>query len=556
MCVLLSRPGAVTAGSPMASLAAWPPAGLALNGSSTVARAVRGVDGNPPGHPIVQVEGEALMLKAGPLPQYPLYYARSVRDDYLLACSHLEPLARLLPLEPLNAERLVSLLVWPLDLDSRATVYRGIQRLRPCEAIVADGEVVRLSRDFPRVGQAYRREKPAALAAELRDRLGDAVERAIGGAKRVAVFVSGGLDSSGVLALALARCRGATAREVTALSVQFAGPGDDRPYLAELSSALGLAPMKLSTGDLGKWLTQSLCVDGQPAWHSSGCIDLALCAAAVCGGADVALTGIGGDRVCGGTLPFAQLARRGRIVTALNAALRVRVPWRSTPWGRLRELASSLIPRTLSRLRRRRSVDPSWLTSRSRSLLASLREASKRVAAPLPDTPDAWMKDLCQNYLLCDAADLAGQTLSVTGCAPVDVFIDFEFVRFMLAIDPIMLCHGHEYRGLYRLAMKGLVPERLRTRQDKASFESALAAAIVAGQALDELRDLSSLDALATRNLVDPARIRSTLDAWLASMQRGERTEIDPTDGHSMRAWQLLSVEAFLRQHGRDRNLA
>ncbi|MBV9947650.1 MAG: hypothetical protein JOZ69_12425 [Myxococcales bacterium] len=151
---------------------------------------------------------------------------------------------------------------------------------------------------------------------------------------------------------------------------------------------------------------------------------------------------------------------------------------------------------------------------------------------------------------------MLGQFAASTGCHPVDVFRDPDFVRFMLELDPVLLSDGHEHRGLYRRAMKGLLPEALRTRRDKAFFEPAIAAAGVAAGALDALRDLSSLEDLATRGLADPAAFRPTGDDALAILGRGARAEAGPGDDRVQELWQLLSAEAFLRQHGKGRALA
>jgi hypothetical protein len=52
-------------------------------------------------------------------------------------------------------------------------------------------------------------------------------------------------------------------------------------------------------------------------------------------------------------------------------------------------------------------------------------------------------------------------------------------------------------------------------------------------------------------DLVDPAAFRAPFDAWLRALKRGERRGADPADEFGHQVWQLLSVERFLRQHGR-----
>ncbi len=555
---VLQSPGAARFAVANAALAVWLPYSLETDGpAATVWPGPRSESMPLPGHPGVCLVRDTLTIAAGPLPQYPLYYARGIGEQYLLACSRLEPLASLFPQAALNGERMVSLMEGGVDLDTDATVYAGLKRLRPCETIVAGRGEVRVTRAFPHLRDTYRRGKVEDLAAELRHHLDAAVGRAIGCSNRVAVFVSGGLDSSGVLALAAARCRAACGREVEALSVQHPGPGDDRPYFTELTTSLGLPPVRLSPRDAGPWFARSLLVDAQPVASPSLCLGVLLGTTAVERGADVVLTGTSGDRICGGPFPFSNLARRGHLVDAASAALRVRIPWQMSPARRLWSLVfSPLVPPALRRMRHRFARKPHWMTRQARDLLGRCRTAAERHIGALPDTPDAWMERLCTWDYLLDNADLHSQLATVVGCAPVDVFLDFEFVRFMLELDPLVLSHGHQDRGLYRLAMKGVLPERVRTREDKGDFEPAVGAAAVAANAFETLGDLSSLRALATLGLVDPAPFRPAFNACLTALRRGAIEHDNGADEQIVPAWQLLSVEAFVREYGKGRSLS
>jgi asparagine synthase (glutamine-hydrolysing) len=456
--------------------------------------------------------------------------------------------------------RVVSIATGTLDADRGATVYAGIRRLLPCEVLSASPRGLRTERYLPRIGRRYRRGRVEDFAVELRDHLDAAVARAIGASRNVAVLASGGLDSSGLLALAAARLRGESPQALRAISLQSKGPGDDRPYFAQLVKALGVSPVHLFASDAGKWFRQSLCADGQPCAGLSTCLDLLFYATAANLGVDVTLCGSAGDSICGGPLPFAQLARRGHVLAALNAALRVRVPWSITPWARVRSLlVRPFVPSALLRARRRWLDHSPWMTRRSRELVDGCRDdVPEWPPRSLPDTPDEWMEEWCEgeDCVLPDVADIGGQALAVTGAAVFDAFMDFDFVRFMFEIDPVLLSHGHEYRGLYRLAMKGVLPEPIRTRQDKASFEPAIAAAALAANALEMLSDLSSLEAFAGTGLVDPGPFRPMFERWLGAVRLGERAEEAPGDECGQQVWQLLSVEAFLRSHGVGRDLA
>jgi len=345
---LLRRDGAVQLATENAVLAAWSPACLVREGPRANAFAASDRAGAClPGHPNARLDREKLLVTAGPLPQYPVYYAVTEGGGRLIASSQLGPLASLFPSASIDARRLAMLIAYGTETDTDRTVYAGILRLRPCETIVAERDGLRITRDFPRLAGAYRKGNPQDLAVELRDRLEGAVARATSGADRIAVLVSGGLDSSGVLALASAVCREVPGKTLDAISVQYAGPGDDRPYFTELTTALGLAPIRLRPQDAAPWFGQSLCMDAQPGNLASTCLFLLQGAKAVEREADVVLTGVSGDKISGGLFPFAgftQLARRGRLLSAVNGALRLRLPWQMDPLLRARYVLSPLIP--------------------------------------------------------------------------------------------------------------------------------------------------------------------------------------------------------------------
>jgi asparagine synthetase B (glutamine-hydrolysing) len=544
-------------------LAVRSPAELRRTQEGAVAWAIRTDGKGPqPGLPTVSLDRAGLVLTAPALPQYPLYYAIGPGGRFIVACSRMEPLSRILPRAAVRAHRLVSMIQTggsSLDPDRGATIYEGVRRLLPGESLrgIADG--VEVDRALPRLPSSYRRGRAEGLATELRAQLSAAVGRAIGASRCVTVLASGGLDSSGILALALERARGLGNVDVRALSLQFRTRGEDREYFDDLIDRVEVTPVRISAADAAPWFLPSLVPDAQPAMGSAMCIEMLFYASGAKCGADVTLCGSAGDGVLGGPLPFAQLVRRGRVFAAVGGALRIRLPWAMTPLGRIRTfLVRPFLPTFVLRAKRRASAPEPWMTRKYRDLLEECWSHDEQARVPDADSPDAWMKEMCDGprYVLPDIADVGGQALAATQGAAFDVFMDEDLVRFVLEIDPVELSHNHEYRGLYRLAMKDALPKSILRRHDKAYFPPAVAAAALSANALDRLSDLSSLDALADRGLVDPSGFCGLFRRWLAAVRRGERNEVDPGDERWEQVWQLLSSEAFFREHGGARPLA
>jgi asparagine synthase (glutamine-hydrolysing) len=501
--------------------------------------------------PEIRIDATGMQITVGPLPQYPLFYFRAPEDSFVLASSRFEVVALACSERRLRLGRLASLTAWRPGRDLGTTIFEDVHRVRPCERVDARRDGVGARTRVPQVAGTYLRASPDEVAGELRRELSDAVARAIAPAKRVAVLVGGGLDSSGVLAMA-ARHRGAGARELDAIALGWPGPGDDRPHLDALCRDLGIVPVRLTPTDAAKWVLPSLCLDGLPDPLASTCLDALLCETARAQGADVVLSGTSGDAILGGAPPgFALLLRRGHPLRALWGAARLQRPWSMPLASRVRSLVivpalRTLVPAPLRRLRRRRARGDAWTTHEFRRLVEEGAVGWDGFDL-LPDTPAGWFSLRCSSIDRATVTDLGGQVLSVTRCAPHDVYLDRRFVEFMSKVDPVLLHHGGTYRGLYRLAMRGLLPESVRTRTDKALFEPAIATAFLAAGALGPLRDLSSMREMAALGLVDPKAFRPEFDACASAIERGMLDESDETMGKFFKVWPFLSAEATVR---------
>jgi hypothetical protein len=204
------------------------------------------------------------------------------------------------------------------------------------------------------------------------------------------------------------------------------------------------------------------------------------------------------------------------------------------------------VRRAVRRLRKLR--EHPWLSKDAIDMYVRARDASPRDLPPA--SPDEVVAQLCNASFSAGFADAGGQFVSATGCICPDIYHDPEVVTFLARVDPLVANLGGEERGLYRLAMKGVLPESLRTRQDKAMFEPAIARAALAGDGLATMRELSSLSALSSLGLVDVDRFRPEADACLAAVSRGMGGGADLMVYRWEPFWRTLAAEAFARQWG------
>jgi hypothetical protein len=355
--------------------------------------------------------------------------------------------------------------------------------------------------------------------------------------------------------LALAHCRTAPAAKVEAIAETWPGPGDDRPYLEALEASLGLSAVRLEAREAAPWFLRSFSVDGQPQAFGIACADMLLWATSRSRGAEVALGGYGGDSICGGEISFAPLLLSGHPLRAIGGALRLDIPWRVSPMRRLdywiaRPLLRRAVPGPVFAAARRRRVRRTWMKPR---LLGLAEPEAAQDSFSIPRSPDEWVEHWCDLPYFAELSVSWGQIAAVTGNYAVDVFRDLEFVRFMAQVDPATRTYGNTFRGLYRLALKGLVPEAVRLRRDKASGEALLGEAISGAEAQRTLESLSTVECLAARDLVDPASFREPFCAWRRALANrlgaGAQSE-----WHQV--WRVLAVESFLRARDRARDRA
>ena len=75
--------------------------------------------------------------------------------------------------------------------------------------------------------------------------------------------------------------------------------------------------------------------------------------------------------------------------------------------------------------------------------------------------------------------------------------MDDDLVEFLASVRPDRLLHGGWVRGLFRHAIRDLVPDQVRMRPDKANFELALLDLVRAAGGFDAFEPLLTMTALA-----------------------------------------------------------
>jgi asparagine synthase (glutamine-hydrolysing) len=370
------------------------------------------------------------------------------------------------------------------------------------------------------------------------------LDRMLSGVRRVAVL-TGGLDSSALLAFA-SRWAKRTGGSEFVITLDFDGPGDDRPHLRALEQMLNTEIVRVAPEAASRhWSSLREGVDALPIPGPSALFEIELIARARAEGAECVLTGAGGDELFDGVpRSLARLAARGRLAAAVRSAERLsgfarpRSPLLAYV---LRPLAVELVPRALRRRRAARSLPavPPWAGPKAREVT---RDVARLQAQTFPtgvcEGPDARYQAVQTRAHYSHIPWLRHQDWVATGIGRSDPYLDRRLVRTVMSFDPTWLLHGNQRRGLFREAIRGLVPESVRTRCDKARFEPAFAR-LLAGRGVKEgLLSLARGDCLADLGVIEPASFASSVRSFLQ----------DPAPEAWLSVWPALACEAFLEK--------
>jgi asparagine synthase (glutamine-hydrolysing) len=265
-------------------------------------------------------------------------------------------------------------------------------------------------------------------------------------------------------------------------------------------------------------------------------------------GADAILIGANGDDVfMGDSRALVERWDEGARLEALRAAWRLETYWdTSAPERALRLVLEPLVRRrvpdglrhALRRLRARR-VAP-WVTRESLSLV----EAAERAEDETRQRPaQNYIPELGASELLVEQLDQLAAVEADLGVPFRRPFLNRALLEFVARVPRLTVMHGLRQRGLFREAMRGILPEEIRQRRTKAYFETACVEMVAAAGGIDSLADLATVECLAAEGLVDA---RAFGRAFRAVATQNERA-------NWIRLWVPLVLEAFLRSHGGER---
>ncbi|MBI4342278.1 MAG: asparagine synthase [Candidatus Omnitrophica bacterium] len=390
---------------------------------------------------------------------------------------------------------------------------------------------------------------PAQLAERYRALLLDAVSIRLDGAGRCGFTLSGGMDSSSVLACA-AHLRGAPQ---PALSIVY----DDATYdeSEEIgASARALASpwqaVRVGNPPLLELISELIEAHDEPVATATWLSHALLCREAQRSGIETLFGGLGGDELNAGEYEyfpyfFADLRAAGQ-ETVLQHEIAQWIHHHDHPvFRKTPEAAEAALQRLVDARHLGRCVaDHERLTRYAGALNPDYHDL--RTFEPVLETISrSYLKnrayhDLTRETIPC-CLRAEDRQAAVYGLGTRQPFLDHRLAEFMFRIPGGLKIREGVTKQLLREAMRGLLPEATRTRVAKTGW-NAPAHVWFSGPAREPLGDLIRSSAFRRRGIYNTGMVERLFDEHEAIVRSGR-----PQAHHMMFFWQLVNLELWLQ---------
>ena len=479
----------------------------------------------------------------------PLFYARLA--DGIVFASEIKALFQYPGLEPaIDTAQLEAFFLWGY-VPNPDTFYRGVKALAPGHSLLFErgkSLIVRPYWDVP-LGRPQHIDDSSAIEG-FRERLTEAVRRRLVADVPLGAFLSGGLDSSVVVAL-MSRL---SPEPIRTFSIGFSGDPhfDERHYARLVAECFHTRHTEFVVEPSAIDLIEDLVWHHDGPFADSSAIPTYLLSRLTREHVTVALNGDGGDELLAGYLRFAAALWAERVPGVVRAGLRAglgTLPDHGGPrtaYRRLLKFARSASLPFLERFTRWNAVFYEDLPR----LIPQVSAA--RVPAPVSHarhfvesargttTLNRLLYLNFKTYLLDDLLVKMDRSAMAHGLETRSPFLDTELIEFVFSLPDRLKLRGLTTKWLLREAFRDLLPPAVRTR-GKMGFGVPLQKWFAA-DLKDYVRDL----------LLSPnARLRAYLNSDYIGRLIEEHASGRVDNGH--RLWTLLTFEVWLQSFDRLR---
>ena len=415
------------------------------------------------------------------------------------------------------------------------TPFQGVPRLETGSCLELDAQGWRVVRHWqPRYEQPLGGTREE-LAGALRDEVRGAVRRSLDGVERAGVLLSGGIDSS---------VSAAVAAELDIELRAYSGVFPDHPevdetdYLDSVVSHTGIESRRFAVEPRGSLAASLEYLD---AWEvavpgAGYLLERALVREAASDGVGILIDGQGGDEVFGAT-PYVAASdlARGRLLRSIRTSQST--PWTANvPTARARFAlwrSAALNPwipdgifKGIRRMRGRELPPPAWLTADAqRAYSTSVDDDAWKQASRGP----IWwryMSDLLIHHASGVRCDYIRHRSALRGLESRPPLLDVDLATFALRLPPLLMMDPERDRPLARDAMRGVLPEKVRTRTVKSDL-SAFYREITTRGDIDDVRRLLVDPGCEVYRYVDRDTIRGLAEHPPEATRLAQQVQVD-----------------------------
>ncbi len=456
----------------------------------------------------------------------PLYYAR-VPGGLVFASEVKAILASGLIKPELDPNGLDELMTFWAPLAPR-TIFQGVQQLGPGQMLVVEGDKATLRPywewRFPEAGE-HRRAPQEQLQDELTSILADATEIRLRADVPVGAYLSGGLDSSSLVALLKER----VPNTLQTFSIGFDDAGlDESSHQRTVVEYLRTAHnhVQCSLADIARVFPRTIRHSESPVLRTAPAPMQLLSRLVRQSNVKVVLTGEGADEVLGGYDIFKEAKVRHFWARQPQSAWRPGLLKRLYPYLDLTSAQSAAYLKEFFGIGLNDPTDPCfshlprWATTAQCKLFWSEDfrsridgSAIERLRAALPQDIRRWhpfnqaeyieCRTLLPSYLLSSQGDRMLMASSVEGRFP---FLDHRLIEFANALHPSYKMRVLREKHLLKEAMRKRLPASIITRH-KQPYRAPDAAAFLGPHAPDYVNELMGKTALASYGYFDSEKV-------------------------------------------------
>ena len=401
----------------------------------------------------------------------PLYYHE--RDGMLLFASELKPILQVADVDRALDWESVGHLFTTLSTPSTRSIVKGVSKLEPARVAVAShGRSLRIERYWDVDFTPNERATEAELVEELRERLGDAVAAHQISDVPVGAFLSGGLDSSAVVAM-MSRPKDV---ELKTFSIGFAeATHNELPYARQVAAKFDTDHYDLVLRPNVVQVVEDLTWYLDEPFGDTSAIPTYMVSKLAAEHVKVVLSGDGGDELFAGYDKYLVEGReraRERMPRAIRkaaGAVGALMPHGMTGRRFLKHLALEGPARyfdasTMFRADEMRRLfrSEAWMQMERHDPFATARAEWNE---PGGDWLSAAQYDDLNRYLPLDILTKVDRMTMAHSIEARPPLLDHRFVEFAATIPARFRLQGRDTKYIFKKAMRGILPDAIIDRQ-------------------------------------------------------------------------------------------